>query len=112
MIESYSFGTVVIAGATYTSDVIVFPDHVLPNWWRREGHLLQLDDLAEALAVRPEVLIVGTGAHQRVQIAPAVIAHTRDAGIQLLAFDTRTACRTFNELLAQRHPVAALHLTC
>lgn len=85
---------------------------VLPNWWRKEGHLLQLDDLAEALAVRPEALIVGTGAHQHTQVAPAVIARTREAGIQLLAFDTRTACHTFNELLARRHPVAALHLTC
>jgi hypothetical protein len=34
------------------------------------------------------------------------------AGIELLAFDTRTACQTFNRLRGKRRIVAALHLNC
>jgi hypothetical protein len=112
MIQSYSFGKVVIDGREYTEDVLVFADRVRPQWWRKEGHLLQLADLEEALAEGPEALIVGTGSQECMQVASEVVAHTRQAGVELLAFDTRTACRTFNELTGRRKVVAALHLTC
>ncbi len=112
MIESYRFGAVVIDGHEYTEDVIVFPDRVSPHWWRKEGHLLQLEDLQEALADRPEVLIVGSGTQERMRVAQEVVTCTRELGIELLVFETRTACRTFNELSPRRRAVAALHLTC
>jgi len=112
MIESYSFGRLVIASNTYHSDVLVLPDRVVPDWWRKEGHLLQLDDLQQALSARPEVLVVGTGAQQCMKVAPEVVAHTQKVGIELLACDTRTACGLFNELSQKRRAVAALHLTC
>jgi len=111
-IASYRFGSVVIDGAKYTEDVIVFPDRVSPHWWRKERHLLQLADLDEALAGPPEVLIVGSGSQQCLQVAPEVSTRTRELGVELLVFDTRTACRTFNEVLPRRRAVAVLHLTC
>jgi hypothetical protein len=111
-IQRLRFGEVFIGGDGYTNDVIVFEDRVRPNWWRKTGHLLQLEDLADALASGPEALIVGTGTQQCMKIAPEVIAHTMKAGIELLSFDTRTACQTFNRLLGKRRIVAALHLTC
>ena len=60
-IDSYSFGRIVINGKTYTSDVIIYPDRVHAPWWRKDGHLLQLADLAEALQAKPDVLVIGTG---------------------------------------------------
>lgn len=112
MIQRYRFGEIVIDGETYDEDVMVFADRVLSRWWRKEGHLLQLADLGEALAAAPEVLIIGTGAREGMAVAPEVLAHTRGAEIELLAFDTRSACRTFNQLVSDRRVVAALHLTC
>ena len=47
MIDSYSFGEIVINGKRYTSDVIIFSDSVDDNWWRKSGHLLHKDDLKE-----------------------------------------------------------------
>ena len=38
MIESYGFGRMKIDGVTYTSDLIIFADHVKSDWWRIEGH--------------------------------------------------------------------------
>ncbi len=111
-IERFSFGEVVIGGRTYTRDLVLFPTHVQPAWWRKEGHLLQVEDLEEVLSAKPEALIVGTGTQERLMIAPEVIAHTRRAGIELLAFQTCIACRTFNELVGKRKIVALLHLTC
>ena len=111
-IQKYCFGEVVIEGEKYTEDVLVFPDRVRSGWWRKEGHLLQVDDLKEALAGGPEALIVGMGSQQCMKVAPEVVAHTREAGIELLAFDTRGACQTWNQLVGKRKVVAALHLTC
>ncbi len=53
-IDSYSFGRIVINGKTYTSDVIIYPGRVDASWWRKEGHLLQLEDVAEALQAKPD----------------------------------------------------------
>jgi hypothetical protein len=61
-IEHYAFGTITINARTYRSDVIILPDRIVPDWWRKDGHSLALEDLAEVLADPPETLIVGTGA--------------------------------------------------
>jgi hypothetical protein len=111
-IQQCGFGKLVVGGETYTDDLIIFGDRVGPKWWRQNGHLVQLEDLSEALADKPEALIIGTGTQQSMKIAPEVVAHTMKAGIELLAFDTRTACQTFNRLLGKRRIVALLHLTC
>ncbi len=111
-IQSYRFGEIVIDGKRYTDDVLVFPERVRSGWWRKEGHLLQLEDLKEALEGEPEALIVGTGAQQCMNVASEVVSHTKRAEIELLAFETRVACHTFNQLLGKRKVVAALHLTC
>ena len=112
MIQDYRFGEIVIDGRRYREDVLVFPTRVLPRWWRKEGHLLQLEDLKELLAERPEALVVGTGAQERMKVAAEVVSYTRGAAIELLAFDTRTACQMFNDLVDSRRVAAALHLTC
>ena len=111
-IQRFRSGEVVIGGEPYTDDVVVFEDGVRQRWWRKEGHLLQMDDLREALADEPEALIVGTGTDGCMKISPEVVAHTRQAGIELLQFDTRRACQTFNHLHGKRKIVAVLHLTC
>jgi len=45
MIEHYEFGHIVIRGKSYSSDVIIYPDHVDSDWWREEGHRLSPVDL-------------------------------------------------------------------
>ena len=111
-IQRFLSGEIVIDGERYTRDLIVFEDAVRQSWWRKDGHLLQMDDLREVLAVKPEALIVGTGTNEQMKVSPEVITHTRQAGIELLQFDTRRACQTFNHLQGKRRIVAVLHLTC
>jgi hypothetical protein len=61
-IGGYSFGRIVVDGQEETRDLIVLPDRVFRNWWRRNGHGLVLDDLAEVIDELPKTLIIGTGA--------------------------------------------------
>ena len=61
MIESYSFGRMKINGVAYSSDLIVFTEHVKSDWRRNKGHELHVEDLEEILRAKPEILVVGTG---------------------------------------------------
>jgi hypothetical protein len=112
IIDSYQFGQIVISGQKYTSDVIIFPDRVKKNWWRKSGHELCPDDIAEVLAENPEVLVVGTGASGLVKVLPQVTQSLEAQGIKLIAQPTSEACNTYNQLCQSQKVVAALHLTC
>jgi hypothetical protein len=46
-IDQYEFGRIVVDGREETRDLIILPGRVVRNWWRRDGHALVLDDLAE-----------------------------------------------------------------
>jgi len=115
MIKSYEFGLIVIDGKKFTRDVIVFPEKVIDNWWRKEGHRLHLEDLDEILnhEPKPKVLVVGTGYYGIMKISPAVENTLQSQEIELIAQPTKEACQTFNKLLKSNRPlVGAFHLTC
>jgi hypothetical protein len=112
MIDSYLFGRIKIDGEDFTSDVIIFPNRVKSDWWRKEGHTLNLEDIRDILKERPDVLIVGTGRHGLMSVP----SHTRKGieakGIELMTQRTGKATKTFNKLCKEKKVVVALHLTC
>jgi hypothetical protein len=112
MIESYDFGRIVIDGRKFGSDVVIFPDRIDGNWWRKEGHTLSVDDVKEILEAKPEVLVVGTGYSGLMKIHPQTEQCLRSSGIELIAARTEKACKIYNELHNSRRVVAAFHLTC
>ncbi len=112
IIDSYQFGLIVINGEKYSSDVIIFPDRVRDNWWTKKGHQLCLEDIAEVLTEKPEVLIVGTGASGLMEVLPEVEQAVEAQGIKLIAETTDKACHTYNQLCHSQKVVAALHITC
>jgi len=112
VIDDYSFGRMVIDGKTYTSDVIVFPDHVQSSWWREEGHRLSLKDIEDVLVSRPEVLVVGTGSFGAMKVPAAVSGGIKEQGIELIVEKTAVAVRTYNQLSSGKRVIGAFHLTC
>lgn len=110
-LEDYSFGRIVVDGEEQTRDLIVLPDRVVTNWWRREGHSLALEDLREVEGELPERLILGTGAHGRLNPPRAVIEELERRGIAVEVLPTDQAVRRYGELDDGR-TAAALHLTC
>jgi hypothetical protein len=111
-IDLYEFGHLVIDGVSYRQDVLLWPGGMSKNWWRRQSHLLQVEDVFEALATAPEVLVVGQGQPGRMQVDPGLADHLRSRGIELVAVPTAEACRIINSLAGKRRLAAALHLTC
>jgi hypothetical protein len=112
MIDSYEFGRIVIDGKTYTSDVIIYPDRVKSDWWRREGHQLCIDDLEDVLDSRPDLVVVGTGNPGMMRVLPKVEKLIKFKEIELIIQSTQEACLTYNRLFSARKVVAMLHLTC
>ncbi len=110
-IEGYSFGRVVVDGREETADVIVLPDRVVPNWRRRDGHGLVLEDLDGVLDELPERLVIGTGANGRLHPDPVTLELLRRRGIEVEALPTDEAVRRYGELNPAA-TAAALHLTC
>jgi hypothetical protein len=111
-IDSYSFGNIIIDGKSYTSDLIIFPDHVQSSWWRLEGHLLQIDDLKEIIAARTQLLIVGTGYHGTMKVPGKTLEYLKSNGVHAYIEKTGEAVKLFNALSGKRSVIVALHLTC
>lgn len=112
MIEFYDFGQITIDGKRYTTDIIIFPDHIQDDWWRKEGHRLSIEDLKTVLQARPEVLIVGTGYNGYMKVPNEVRDHLKSKEIELIAENTKEAYKTYNRLASTKKVVAAFHLTC
>jgi hypothetical protein len=110
-IEEYEFGRVLVDGEEHRGDVIVLPHRVVPGWWRRDGHALVLEDLAEVVEELPERLVIGTGAYGRLTPDPAALEALRERGVEVDALPTGEAVRLFAQLDPSR-TAAALHLTC
>lgn len=110
-IEDYRFGRVVIDGEEHTKDVIVLPGRVVPNWWRKEGHSLVVEDLDEILTELPSHLVVGTGAYGRMKPDRKALEDLEERGVTVEALPTDNAIRRYRELDPAR-TAAALHLTC
>lgn len=110
-IESYSFGRITIDGEEHMNDVIVLPDRIVANWWRRDGHSLVLEDLEDVIDELPRRLIVGRGAQGRMQPDPDALRQLDEKGITVEVLDTGDAVRRYLEL-DPADAAAALHLTC
>ena len=110
-LEDYSFGRIVVDGEEHTRDLIVLPNRVVPNWWRRDGHSLAMEDLEDVEDELPERLILGCGAHGQLRPDPAVIAALERRGIEVEALHTADAVDRYGKS-DERRTAAALHLTC
>ena len=113
VIESYTFGNIVIDGRRYTSDLIIYPDgKIVDGWWRQSGHLMTEDDIAELIAVGPEVIVVGTGASGMLKPARSIAKVLENREIRMVTAPCSQAINHFNELSPSKRVGACFHLTC
>ena len=111
VLADYSFGHISIDGEEHNRDVIVLPSRVVANWWRKEGHELVAEDLADVIEELPERLVVGCGADSRMRPDPKLLGMLRERGIDVEALPTAEAVERYAELEPAK-AAAALHLTC
>ncbi len=112
MIEKYTFGSMTIDGQIYSSDLKIFPDHIISNWWRKEGHILNLEDIEDVLEAKPKIFIIGTGYSGIMKVNDNIRKHIVNQGITLIVEKTVDAWKTYNKLSQNQEVVAAFHVTC
>jgi hypothetical protein len=110
-LEDYSFGRLTVDGQEHKRDLIVLTDRVVPDWRRRDGHSLAMEDLDEVLDDLPARLVLGVGAQSQLRPDPAVIAELERRGVTVECLTTDAAVRRYGQL-DERRTAAALHLTC
>ena len=112
MIEEYTFGSIIIDGNQYHADVKIFPDHIVSNWWRKEGHILNQDDIEDVLESKPQIFIIGTGYSGLLKVGDTLRKHITSQGTLLIIQKTGEAWKKYNKLAPHQKVVAAFHLTC
>jgi hypothetical protein len=112
-IDHFSYGSIKIDGELYGNDVLILPPTVSSSWWRRDGHRLCVDDLAEVIAFGADSLVVGSGVSNMLQVPPSTIRDMESTGTRVEILPTPAAVERFNQLMLEGERVAAaLHLTC
>jgi uncharacterized protein len=104
----YGEGYVEVNRVRHPSSVVVSADRIIADWPARSVDALTEEHLAPIVALKPEIVLVGTGATFRFP-EPARLAELHRAGIGVEVMDTPAACRTYNILLGEgRNVIAAL----
>jgi hypothetical protein len=113
VIDSYTFGLMVVDGRGYRSDIIILPHVIVSDWRRQDGHLLQLADIEQYLEALPNLAIVGTGSFGMMRVAEDLEEALRLQAVTMIVERTGKAWKTFNRYLKGGELVAgAFHLTC
>ncbi|MBS0422153.1 MAG: Mth938-like domain-containing protein [Proteobacteria bacterium] len=105
-IRSYSAEELRIGEHSIRSSCIVMADALIANWPPASLDELQLNHLEPIFELRPELVLLGTGARQRFAPAPIRLAFAEQR-IGLEVMDLGAACRTFNILVQEDRRVAA-----
>lgn len=106
LIRSYSPTEVRVAELRLHATCIITPDTVIADWEPASFAALSTAHLEKVFALRPEVVLLGTGSAHRFAPQPirAVFAE-RKVGLETM--DLGAACRTFNVLVQEERRVAA-----
>jgi uncharacterized protein len=109
VVRAYGSGELRVNDSVYRGAVILSASTVIaePNIHNLED--LIAVDVSRILALKPELVLLGTGARQIFPVASFGTQFLR-AGIGFEVMDTGAACRTFNVLVAEHRQVAALLL--
>ena len=120
MIEEYHFGSITINGETYHHDVEVFWTGQVFDWWRKESHVINVEDVIDMVEQNPESIVIGTGQSGMAKVTESAKKFIEGRGIKLFIDPTEQAARTFNirkeesveEEGKPEKVIGLFHLTC
>ena len=113
MIDKFSFGTITVAGRPYTNDIKIIHGSVVPDWWRGNGHSVDVSDVHDILQDNPDVIVIGKGDPGYMRVADSLKGYADENDIELIEENTPVAIRTFNRLLKEGRKVdAGFHVGC
>jgi len=120
MIEEYKFGSINIDGKVYQHDICINWAGEVFDWPRAESHIIDVEDIIDALEQSPETIIIGTGESGLAQVTERAKKEIVARGIELIIDKTEQATKTFNirkeesleEEGVQEKVIGLFHSTC
>jgi uncharacterized protein len=108
LFTGYGEGYVSVNDQRHSRNIVVAPDHAVQEWDAESWETLTPGHMQPLLELKPEIVILGTGAQLRFP-RPEVARALAEAAVGFEAMDTKAACRTYNILMAEgRRVVAAI----
>ena len=113
MIEKYVFGKIVVNGVTYSNDIKIIQGTIIPDWWRKSGHQVGMDDVKDILDSETNILVIGTGKYGLMKLTSLLKEYLKNNSILIIEKNTSEAVKIFNQLYEEGKKVSAgFHLTC
>lgn len=109
LFSGYGTGFVAVNNVRYEKCVVVSPQAVI-EWGVSGFEALTAADFGFIQALKPEIMILGTGATQRFP-RPELTRALAATGMGVEVMDSRAACRTYNILATEGRKVVAAILT-
>ena len=110
LVKGYSATQVRVGEKVITHSFLLSATDIIEEWPPQKLDELRVEDLEPVFALKPEVVLLGSGERQRFP-PTEVISAVLSRGIGFEVMDTGAACRTFNILVSEdRRVVAALFL--
>jgi uncharacterized protein len=106
VVRSYAPGLIRIGEREFDRSVIVSATTLIEHWRPATVAELAAADFEPVVALRPAILLLGTGPRQVFPEAELLGAlHAARIGVEVM--DTGAACRTYNVLVSEGREVAA-----
>ena len=106
LIRGYGPDYVTVGDETLRASCIVGATTLIRDWTPRDVPTLQRDHLEPLFELRPEVVVLSTGAQQRFPSA-AMRAEFASRKIGIEVMEVGAACRTYNVLVSEERKVLA-----
>jgi uncharacterized protein len=104
-VTAYDDTGVEINAVRFTHSLIVLPEVAPATWPPGSFDALSTEHFAQLDAIKPDVVILGTGKRQRF-VHPRLTAALTAKRIGVECMDNQAACRTYNILMAEGRKVA------
>jgi uncharacterized protein len=107
LITAYSDDHIEVNRIRHSHNLIVAPNEIISPWTNAAFADLNDADIAAALSLQPEVVLLGTGS-KHLFLHPKHYQSLSNQGIPLECMTTAAACRTYNILMSEGRNVAAI----
>jgi uncharacterized protein len=107
LIRAWEGGRVLIGDRWVGGNLILSAERIIVDWAVQDPHALSLEDLGAALALEPEIILIGTG--ERALLPDTeLMGALAERAIGLEFMTTPAACRTYNVLVHEQRRVVAV----
>ena len=109
----FSFGRIVVDGQICNNDIKIVNGKLVADWWRKSGHIVEIEDVQDIIDSDSTILIIGKGQPGYMRITQSLQEHLEKNDIELIVEKTSTAIQTFSRLMLEGKQVSAgFHLGC